>query len=227
MGNISYKLEIFEGPLDLLLHLIHKNKLDIKDIQISILLDQYMEHIKEMENAGIYVESEFINMISRLIYIKTVSLLPKNDEEKTLKEELSKEIIKHQELKLMAQAINDNIKFNMFTRTPKNIAPEYEFNGKINIKKFVNCYLNVYKRANKKTYKTDERLNTITSRKIVSIFSGVMFVLRNIRKIGKCAYLSLFKKHMSRSSIIATFLAILELIKIKRIKIDEKNIIYK
>ncbi len=73
MDKISYKLETFEGPLDLLLHLVNKNKLDIKDIKISILLDQYVEHINRMEELGVYIESEFLNMVSRLIYIKTLS----------------------------------------------------------------------------------------------------------------------------------------------------------
>ena len=78
MEKLSYKLETFEGPLDLLLYLITKNKLDICDIQISELLDQYMEQINAMQEADMDVSSEFLEMAARLVYMKTVSLLPKH-----------------------------------------------------------------------------------------------------------------------------------------------------
>ena len=80
MEKLSYKLETFEGPLDLLLYLITKNKLDICDIQISELLDQYMEQINAMQEADMDVSSEFLEMAARLVYMKTVSLLPKHEE---------------------------------------------------------------------------------------------------------------------------------------------------
>ena len=89
MEKISYKLESFEGPLDLLLHLISKHKLNIYDIQISELLDQYMAHIKLMESLDMEVASEFLEMASRLVFIKTAFLLPKHEEAEKLKEELN------------------------------------------------------------------------------------------------------------------------------------------
>lgn len=76
METICYKLETFEGPLDLLLHLIAKNKLDIRDIQITELVDQYLAHISAMQEQNMEVTSEFLEMAARLVYIKTVSLLP-------------------------------------------------------------------------------------------------------------------------------------------------------
>ena len=81
MEKLSYKLETFEGPLDLLLYLITKNKLDICDIQISELLDQYMEQINAMQEADMDIASEFLEMAARLVYMKTVSLLPKHEED--------------------------------------------------------------------------------------------------------------------------------------------------
>ena len=87
MEKLSYKLETFEGPLDLLLYLITKNKLDICDIQISELLDQYMEQINAMQEADMDVSSEFLEMAARLVYMKTVSLLPKHEEMEALRQE--------------------------------------------------------------------------------------------------------------------------------------------
>ena len=77
MEQLSYKLPDFEGPLDLLLHLIAKNKLQISEVRISSLLDQYLEQIEQMQAADLDVASEFLEMASRLVYIKTVYLLPK------------------------------------------------------------------------------------------------------------------------------------------------------
>ena len=81
MEALQYKLPVFEGPLDLLLALISKNKIDIYDIQISELLDQYMEQINRMQENQMDVASEFLTMASRLVYIKSVMLLPKYEEE--------------------------------------------------------------------------------------------------------------------------------------------------
>ena len=89
-AQLQYKLDVFEGPLDLLLSLISKNKIDIYDIQISELLDQYMEQIAQMRENQMDIASEFLTMASRLVYIKSVMLLPKYEEEA---EELKKELV--------------------------------------------------------------------------------------------------------------------------------------
>ena len=86
--TLNYKLEGFEGPLDLLLQLIARNKLNIYDIELSVLIDQYLEQIELFKAEEMELESEFLEMASRLLYIKTVSLLPKHDEIVQLKEEL-------------------------------------------------------------------------------------------------------------------------------------------
>ncbi|MBE6714580.1 MAG: segregation/condensation protein A, partial [Ruminococcaceae bacterium] len=81
MEALNYKLEKFEGPLDLCLSLIKKNKMSIDDIQISVLCDQYMEYINSMEKADIELSSDFLLMASELMLIKSKMLLPRNDEE--------------------------------------------------------------------------------------------------------------------------------------------------
>jgi len=79
-GVLSYKLESFEGPLDLLLQLIARNKLNIYDIQLTVLIDQYLEQIEAFREQNLEIASEFLEMAARLIYMKTVSLLPKHEE---------------------------------------------------------------------------------------------------------------------------------------------------
>ena len=91
MEAISYKLDVFEGPLDLLLHLISKHKIDINDIPILLLVEQYLDYVRQMKEEDMEVASEFLEMAARLIYIKTVSLLPVHEEEADeLKKELDK-----------------------------------------------------------------------------------------------------------------------------------------
>ena len=99
MEKLSYKLPAFEGPLDLLLYLVSKNKLNIFDIQISELVDQYTEHIDVMKEQNMDITSEFLEMAARLIYIKTVYLLPKHEEADELKKELSGQLIEYQQQK--------------------------------------------------------------------------------------------------------------------------------
>ena len=94
--QLSYKLPDFEGPLDLLLHLIAKNKLQISEVRISSLLDQYLEQIEQMQAANLDVASEFLEMASRLVYIKTVYLLPKHEEAEALEKELVGQLLEYQ-----------------------------------------------------------------------------------------------------------------------------------
>ena len=103
MEKIQYKLEVFEGPMDLLLHLISKHKLNINDIPILELVEQYTDYVRQMQEADMDVASEFIEMAARLIYIKTVSLLPVYEEAQQLKKELTGELLEYRDCKLMAE----------------------------------------------------------------------------------------------------------------------------
>ena len=94
-GGLQFRLGEFEGPLELLLFLISKHKLDIRDIEISVLLEQYLDYIGQMQSADLEVASEFLEMAARLVYIKTVSLLPKPEEGEKLKEELQGQLLEY------------------------------------------------------------------------------------------------------------------------------------
>ena len=96
MESLSFHLSDFEGPLDLLLHLIAKHKLNILDIEISELLRQYLLFIENREDKDLEVRSEFLEMAARLVHIKTVSLLPKHEEEaEDLKKTLTGELMEY------------------------------------------------------------------------------------------------------------------------------------
>ena len=106
--DLKFTAKDFEGPLDLLLHLINKHKLDIKDIEISVLVDQYIKQINEFKEYDIDIASEFLDMASRLIYLKTVSLLPKSEEAEELKAELTGELIEYKLCREMAAKLAEN-----------------------------------------------------------------------------------------------------------------------
>ena len=89
MEKIQYKLDVFEGPMDLLLHLISKHKLNINDIPIFELVEQYTDYVRQMEEADMEIASDFLEMAARLVYIKSVALLPVHEEADELKKELS------------------------------------------------------------------------------------------------------------------------------------------
>ena len=106
MDQISYKLDVFEGPMDLLLSLIAKLKLNIYDIPIVVPVDQYLDYVRRMQDEDMYVASEFLEMAARLVYLKTVSLLPVHEEADELKRELTGELIEYRDCKLMAEKLS-------------------------------------------------------------------------------------------------------------------------
>ena len=117
---LSYKLESFEGPLDLLLQLIARNKLNIYDIKITVLVDQYIEQINAFKEQNLEIASEFLEMAARLIYMKTVSLLPKHDEIEKLKDELTGELLEYKVCKEMAEKLGNMMGgFDRFVRPPE------------------------------------------------------------------------------------------------------------
>lgn len=220
MEQISYKVAQFEGPLDLMLHLISKNKLDIYDIKISVILDQYLEHISLMSELDMDVSSEFLEMAARLVYIKTISLLPKHDEVEALKKELTGQLIEYQECKRIAQLMSDKLSFDMFSRSEEVVEFTTEYNIKHELSLLIDAYKVAVGRKNiKKIPISKDSFSGIVSVQMVSVTSKVVFVLRKLWNNQEVRYLDIFEGNDSKSANIATFLAILELTKSKRIMI--------
>ena len=109
-NKYAIKIENFEGPLDLLCHLIDKNKMNIYDINLSEITDQYIEYIKEQEKLNLEIASEFLVMASTLLYLKSKNLLPKQeeDEEEITEEELIRRIIEYKKFKEISKVLKEN-----------------------------------------------------------------------------------------------------------------------
>ena len=217
MEKISYKLSEFEGPLDLLLHLISKNKLNIYDIEISVLLSQYIEHIDKMKENNMDVESEFLEMAARLVYIKTVSLLPKHEESESLKKELTGELIEYQECKRIVKILFENANFDSFSRRPAEIEFDMSYKRYHETKEIFESYLSAVGKDGKKIPIRREAFSGIISKRIVSVSSRAIHILRKIYKLKELNYSDLFVSSKNKSEMVATFLAVLELVKGKRL----------
>ncbi|HIY28202.1 MAG TPA: segregation/condensation protein A [Firmicutes bacterium] len=220
MEKISYQLGVFEGPLDLLLTLLSKNKVSIYDVSISLLLEQYMEHIRAMQELDMDVASEFLDMAARLVYLKTVSLLPKHEEEKELRQQLAGELMEYQLCRQMAGELSKQFTFDRMTRKPLEIPMDHTYRRHHKPEEIRQAYLSAAGRGKRFQPPPAESFDGIVARPIVSVTSQIVFVLRRLWKKGKISYSRLFGEKHQRSERVAAFLAVLELIKGKRIRVE-------
>ncbi len=220
-NTLNYKIEGFEGPLDLLLQLIARNKLNIYEIELMVLIDQYLDQIKQFEEQEMELSSEFLEMASRLLYIKTVSLLPRHDEIVQLKDELVGELLEYMVCQQIAKTLSTmQSGFDKFVRRPT----EYDFDKTYELVHdsdlMLQSYLNAVGRGKRKLPPDSTPFTKIVAKKIVAVSTKIVFVIRNLLKGGKCKLSGLYKTANSRSELVATFLAVLELCKANRVKIE-------
>lgn len=221
MEKLSYKLEIFEGPLDLLLHLISKNKLNICDIPVSELIDQYMEHIRMMQQADVDIATEFMTMASRLIYIKTAMLLPRHEEVEELKKELVGELMEYQMCREMADKLAKQANFDQFSREETELPADNTYRLTHDVRVLYEAFISAAGRKRLQEPPKQQTFEHIVARPVVSVTGRVYYVLRRLYKGQRLRLSELFGESGSKSEAIATFLAVLELIKTMRISLDD------
>ncbi|MDD6728363.1 MAG: segregation/condensation protein A [Eubacteriales bacterium] len=221
MEQLSYKIDVFEGPMDLLLHLISKHKLNINDIPIVELVNQYVDYVRQMQEQDFDVAGDFLEMAARLIYIKTVSLLPKHEEAEILKKELTGELIEYRDCKLMAGKLSQQTDgFNRFVRPPQEGYVNYDYERFHEGEELLNAYISAAGRGRRKLPPPLDSFKVIVAKKFVAVASKVSSVMNKLMKGKKVRFLNLFQDAETKSDMVATFLAVLELAKTKRITID-------
>ena len=221
MEAISYKLDVFEGPMDLLLHLISKHKLNIYDIPIIELVTQYVDYVKRMQEEDMYVASEFLEMAARLVYIKTVSLLPVYEEAEEVKTELPGDLLEYRACQIMAEKLAQHTDgFNHFVREPAEIDVDQTYTRLHEPGELIRAYLNVVGKKLRKLPPPIEAFKGIVATKIVSVQSKIQSIYQKLKKGKKQKFRALFADAQSRSDMIATFLAVLELAKTKKVYLD-------
>ena len=221
MEQLSFKIAETEGPLDLILQLIRQHKLDIYDIEISKLLEQYMAHIQQWQETDMEIASDFLEMASRLVYIKSVSLLPKHEElEEKLKSELTGQLIEYTLCKQVAQLLRATWQGDsIFFRSPQTL-PQGEYQGKHRKKELLDAYLSAI--GKKQTNKPNQQVfEPLVARRMVSVSSRITIILNRLYQQPQASFLSLFEGQQDRAEIVATFLAVLELVKNKRVSISD------
>lgn len=224
MEKLQFKIEHFEGPLDLLLYLIRKHKLNIEDIEISELLRQYLDYINEMKAAYLEVSSEFLEMAARLLYIKTCALLPKQEEEIELKKQLTGDLLQKDAVQKAAKQLEKICFFGkIFVRKPEKTDVCLKYQRKHRPEELSIAYQRIAAFSLKRKQQPDtSSINKIVHRKVVSVPSRVIYIIKRLYQAGQVPYDDFFDSQ-ERSEMVATFLAMLELIKSKRIFFNLEN----
>lgn len=218
---LSYKLDVFEGPLDLLLNLIAKNKLNIYDIPISEVLEQYMAQIHEMQAADMDVASEFLEMAARLVHIKSVSLLPKKEEEAALKQELTGQLLEYQQCKEAAMRLRERFSLDGIVRAQADVPADLTYKRHHKPQELLSAYLSMLgKKKPPEPQKPEDTISKLITRRVVSVASQIVFVLRSLWKKRHVSLKELFRGKNDPSERVAAFLAVLELVKDKRLRVD-------
>ena len=234
---LSVKLQVFEGPLDLLLHLIEINKIDIYDIPISLITDQYLEYIHKMQEQNMEIMSEFLVMAATLLRIKSKMLLPaepKNEEvPEDPREELVERLLEHKMYKYMALELKDrqiDASKSLFKgRTlPSDMVyeePPVDLDalvGDMNLQKLHQIFLDVLKRQEDKIDPIRSKYGRIEQEE-VSLSDRIDGLLDYGKAHGKFSFRQLLSKKRSKTYVIVSFLAVLELMKSGMIRIMQED----
>jgi segregation and condensation protein A len=224
MSTARFKLDMFEGPLDLLLHLINKHKLNIYDIEIAVLLEQYLEYMAGLEEEDYEDAADFLEMAARLIYIKTASLLPKDDEGEELKKELQGSLIEYSLCKMAAARLKEQYAGgDIFVREPVKLPVKKTFSGEKDPQELLAAYLGMSEKARHSKPLKAEMFKPILSRRIVSVTSKIIHVLKMLITQGECFLDSMYDGCADKSERVAVFLAVLELTRSGRIFLNDDN----
>lgn len=235
---IPVKLNVFEGPLDLLLHLIDKNKIDIYDIPIVEITDQYMEYIHSMEKEDLGIMSEFMVMAATLLDIKCKMLLPKEvneeGEEEDPRAELVQKLLEYKMYKYMSYELKDKMDAaaNVYYREadiPKEVLkykepvdPAELLRG-MTLEKLNAIFKSVIRRQEDKIDPIRSRFGTIEKEE-VSLSEKMLELKEFAGKHKKFSFRALLEKQHSRIQVIVTFLSILELMKMGHIHVDQETL---
>ena len=230
LDQITYRLDQFEGPLDLLLALIQKNKVSITDIPISLICDQYMEYLEEAQKMDLEVATEFIVMASDLMLIKSKMLLPHEEgTENDPRREIQNALLLHQQAKLAAEKLKpmyDDYS-GRFVKGQDSVPPERGLPLDLDpdlLVKALNAVLRRIKVA-EAVRKPQDMVNPLIKHKIVSVEEKIEQICELLEEHEEASLFFLLKDSDSRSELVARFMGILELIKIQRIKITSIKII--
>ncbi len=226
-NKYAIKIDNFEGPLDLLCHLIDKNKMDIYDIKINEIADQYIEYLNQMEEMNLEIASEFLIMASTLIYLKSKSLLPKQEEaeEELTEEELIQRIIEYKKYKEIIKKLKVNYEENskIYLGSQEKIElPKKQIEKEYEKDLLPNLYKNLLERNKAKVNKNAENIEKIAITDNYTVASKVKEMFKALIKNNKFVFNKLFSlKEHNKQEVVTAFSGLLEMS--KRDKVNTKQ----
>lgn len=228
--NIEFKINEFEGPLDLLLHLIKESKMDIMNIEIEKISEQYMAYLDSQEKMNLEVASEYLILASELLEIKSKLLLPnvKIDEEgekieEDPRDELVKRLLEYQAYKEITKELQkrEEIRSQIYTKIPENYANYCDGKVEVKVEYEIDDLVNALK--NYLLRKRESRpLNTKVTVNEISVSSRRHDIRNILKKKGRISFFELFPI-VSKDYIVATFLAVLEMAKAQELVIKQEE----
>lgn len=235
--GIPVKLEVFEGPLDLLLHLIDKNKIDIYDIPIVEITNQYMEYIRNMQREDLNVMSEFLVMAATLLDIKCRMLLPKEvteeGEEEDPRQELVEQLLQYKMYKYMANELKDRQMDSDYVLYKKPSIPEEvqeyaepvdldKLLGDLTLARLNEIFQDVMKRQVEKIDPVRSKFGKIEKEE-VTLSDKFTYIHSYLKGHKRFSFRQLLEKQHSRMHVVVTFLAILEMMKQGEIRVEQED----
>ncbi len=227
--QLNFKLEMYDGPLDLLLTLITKQKINIYDIPIAEILEQYLEYMELCQLYNAELSSEFIVMACELLYIKSKMLLPKEEEEEDPREDLVRSLIEYSEVKKAAAFLSEREKefYHRYYPTPQMPIVKVE-----SCQTDPNLLWEAFSQMKtalreEKERKKREDVQNIFSAKVAPVEPKIVFVLKRMVKAfpmgNSVSFSSMIREQGVHSDRVATFLAVLQLIQSGRISFEKKD----
>lgn len=233
MADTAYKvkLDIFEGPLDLLLYLVRKDEVDIYHIAIERITRQYLEYLEQMESVDLEIGGEFIVMAANLLYLKSRTLLPvdlqgpvdQEGEEEDPRWELIRQLIEYKKFKEAARDLRDREEFSLklFGRTPS--APPVDggatlLAGEVGTLDLIAAFQRVLTRLEKlKGAEGEIEADRFT------VSEKIEYVLKILAVKEELSFEELFAGQTTRSEVVATFLALLELVRLRHVSVEQEG----
>lgn len=226
----AIKIDNFEGPLDLLCHLIDKNKMNIYDINLSEITDQYIDYLKEQEKLNLEIASEFLVMASTLLYIKSKNLLPKQEEEEEeiTEEELIRRIIEYKKFKEISKTLKHNyLEYSKrYYKLPEEIElPKQRIEKDYDKDVIPNVYKNVIEKNEEKINQNAKNIEKIAITDNYTIASKVRQMFRVLVKQKSFIFNKLFslKKH-DKQEVVTAFSGLLELSRRSKVETDQEEL---
>ncbi len=224
------KIDNFEGPIDLLLYLIEKNKMKIEEINLTQITDQYIEYIEEMEKMNLEIASEFLVMASTLLYLKSKNLLPKQEdsEEELTEEELIKRIIEYKKYKSISQVFKErySIYSNRIFKNQENILlPKQELETKYDNKIIPDLYQNLVERTSVRLNKDAKNIEKIALVENYTVADKVKEMFKVLIKQKRFIFNKLFSlKSRDKQEVVIAFSGLLELSRRDKVQTNQEEL---